>query len=451
MELDRKKVTVILIALIIIVPVVAVVWYAWGPTRLDEIVITQVVLEDVNRKSVKLIGAAEGGGSSFEEDVDLIIFYDDEQVYKGKVPFKDNLLNHNLPLNEFARGNGQYEFRLRYEEFKDSYFYDLVAVVEELNVFATTPKGDQTPIAGVNPWETVYHYTITFASGWHFFTYDIDPGDFMTWELGYIGAGNSTTYEVETDIDGGVTAKLFYNKGTTGARDDVVYERDVPAGQTFSDKVDHNANGTYKLNFYNEGTVPVVLRIYQSIPIKTPRDQDVSIEFASDGTVWSPNNPLAASKVEVLTGDIDPPLGTEGVMDSGYYNITVKYDQSIVADGSAFKQVTNRQELLLNDRPVADAGSGAPYSIPPITRTVTFEATLSFDDGPKEDLHVEWSAGNLDDGTAIWVVQGTWEELETWTFMYPLGENPGSGSNRPYLIVRDAFGEESKIYYINMS
>ncbi len=451
MELDRKKVTVILVALIIIVPVIAVVYYAFGPTRLDSIELTSVVIDDVNRRSVNLIGAAEGGGSAFNEEVDLLIYYEEEEVYKGKVPFKDDLLDHDLPLEEFAKGNGQYEFKLRYDGFSDSYFYDLVAVVEELNVFATTPRGDQITIAGVNPWEVVYHYTITFASGWHFFTYDIAPNEFTTWELGYIGAGNSTTYKVETDVDGGVTAKLFYNKGTTGAQDVVKYEKDLPAGQTFSDTMHHDANGTYKLNFYNEQTVPVSLRIYQSIPVKTPRDQQVTLEFASDKTTWSPSDPLAASKVEALSGDIDPPLGAEGAMEPGYYNVTVRYDQDIAAAGSQFRLMTNRQELLLNDRPVADAGSGAPYSIPPITRMVTFEATRSFDDGPKEDLYVFWSAGNLDDGTAIAVAEGPWADYETWTFMYPIGENPGSQENRPYLIVRDAFGEESKIHYINMS
>ncbi len=81
---------------------------------------------------------------------------------------------------------------------------------------------------------------------------------------------------------------------------------------------------------------------------------------------------------------------------------------------------------------------------------MTFSAVDSFDDGPKEDLYVYWSFGANNEGE-IGSAEGPWETHKEYTFTYPFGEDPDVTDGKPFLILKDSYGAESAIAYINLA
>ena len=151
MELNRKMVTVILVAIIIIVPVSALVWVSWGPTQLDDLTIETVTPDLTNVDGVLILATATGSGRDFSEKVDLQVKYEGETVYSGKVTFDAGYLAYTLPFEEFSLGNGDYKFRLIYEEFSDTFDFELNIVAERLGVVASASHNFES--AEVQPWE----------------------------------------------------------------------------------------------------------------------------------------------------------------------------------------------------------------------------------------------------------------------------------------------------------
>jgi hypothetical protein len=110
--------------------------------------------------------------------------------------------------------------------------------------------------------------------------------------------------------------------------------------------------------------------------------------------------------------------------------------------------VSFSEVIELNDKPRA-IGKVNPEQISTLQRTVTFSALDSFDDGPKEDLYVYWSFGANSEGE-IGSAEGPWEDMKEVTFTYPFGEDPDVTDGKPFLILRDAYGAESSVAYINL-
>ncbi len=442
----RKRITAILVALIVIIPVVAVTYYFMGPSRFEELSIGDIAPDDTDRRGVYIIGSAIVGGRSYSGDAELKIFDDDlQKVYEGKVTFDKNLLNHYLELEQFATGNGRYEFRISQGGKTARFYYELDMVVEELQVFATATWDTNTQ--GLQPYQCAYSYTTTFMTGWHWWTETVDGKSFYTWNLGYIGKGNTTTFKVETPADASLNAQVVY-RNPDGTQD-IVSTTQLPTLQEYTGTIQHTQDGTYWINIHNDRVDDVDVKVYQNRNTRTPRPQNVEFDFKLGGqnTTFS----VVAAKTEAVSGYLRPKLAAGGKMLPGNYTVTARYDQTTVLDSSPYRTVTNVQTVLLNDRPVADTKAGEPYSLStlPPKRSLTLNATRSFDDGPMDDVYVYWFWGATSSGLSLGESEGPWEDHKTITVVYTT-EFPDPVNGRPYLIITDGFGKDSEIAYVNV-
>jgi hypothetical protein len=435
---NRRRVTAALVALIIIVPVVAGTYWYLGPSRLTELSISNIAPDNVEGKGIYIIGSATGGGQSFSKNADLIIYYADEQVYAGKATFKQSLLNQYLPLDRFAVGNGEYEFRLRYGGVEDRYYYELGMLVEELGVYATGAYDTNVP--GIAPYECAYSYTVTFMTGWHYWTETIDPSQWYTWDLGFFGPGNVTHYRLTSDVEGGLTAKVFY-KDQAGKKTQIS-SQSIPAGTDFNGTVPIDALGTYSVNLYNEMSVPLKIRVFQDRNAKTTSGQSLQVDMVRSDR--SQSFVLWANRTEDISGYLDPDLPRLG---PGYFNVSWTFVQPITAQASKFRTVGFSQELLLNDRPYADVSAGRPYELNTFKRTLHLDATNSIDDGPMSDIYVYWSFGTSSQGVPFDEAEGPWNQYKTVDVVYP-SEFPDPVKGKPYLVLKDAFGTVSETVYV---
>lgn len=435
---NRRRVTAAIVALIVIIPVIAGTYWYLGPSRLTELRISTISPDNVDRQGIYLIGSASGGGQSFSKSVDLVIYHDDEQVFVGKAAFKQSLLNQFLPLEDFAVGNGEYEFRLQYGGVVDRFYYELDMLVEELGVYATSAYNTNVP--GIAPYECAYSYTVTFMTGWHYWTETIDPSQWYTWDLGYFTAGNTTHYRLTSDVEGGLTAKVFYED--QAGRKTQISSQPIPAGTDFNGSVFIASNGTYSVNLYNEMTIPLRARVLQDRNTKTPTGQALQVSMVRSDK----NQPfeLWANKTEAISGYLDPDLPRLG---PGNYNVSWTYVQPIAAQGSRFRTVTFSHVLLLNDKPYADVSAGKPYELNTFKRTLHLDATNSIDDGPLSDLYVYWSYGANGQGGSLGGAEGPWDQYKTLDVIYT-SEFPDPGDGKPYLVLKDAFGTLSDTAYV---
>jgi len=435
---NRRRVTAALVALIIIVPIIAGVYYYLGPSRLTELSISNVTPDDVDRKGVHIIGSATGGGQLFSGDATLVIYYDDEQVYVGKATFKESLLNQYLPLDSFAVGNGEYELRLRYGGVEDRFYFDLDMLVEELGVYASGVYDINVP--GIARYECVYGYTVTFLTGWHYWSETIDPSLWYTWDLGFFTAGNTTNYRLTSDVEGGLTAKVFFED--QAGKKTQISSQSIPAGTDFNGTVPIAADGTYSVNLYNDMTVPLRIRVLQDRNTKTPSGQSLQVDMVRSDK--SQSFVLEVNKTEARSGYLNPDLPRLG---PGTYNVSWTYVQAIAAQSSPFRTVSYSQELLLNDRPYADVGAGRPYELSTFKRTLHLDATNSIDDGPMSDIYVYWSFGADSQGESLGGAEGTWDQYKDIYHTYPT-EFPDPANGRPYLVLKDAFLMVSETAYV---
>jgi len=435
---NRRRVTAALVALIIIVPVVAGTYWYLGPSRLTELSISNIAPDNVEGKGIYIIGSATGGGQSFSKNADLIIYYADEQVYAGKATFKQSLLNQYLPLDRFAVGNGEYEFRLRYGGVEDRYYYELGMLVEELGVYATGAYDTNVP--GIAPYECAYSYTVTFMTGWHYWTETIDPSQWYTWDLGYYGINNTTHYRLTTDVEGGLTAKVFVQDPS--GRKTQVGTQTIPAGTDYNGTVVITTLGTYSVNLYNEMSVPLKARVLQDRNTKTPSAQPLRVNMVRSDK--SQSFDLWANKTEAKSGYMDPDLPRLG---PGHFNVSWTYLQPLAAKGSRFATLTFSHELLLDDMPYADVSAGKPYELSTFKRTLRLDATNSRDDGPMSDIYVYWSYGTNSQGLSLGGAEGPWDQYKVWPVVYT-SEFPDPSKGKPYLVLKDAFGTLSDTVFV---
>ena len=444
MELNRKFVTVILILLIIMVPLVALSWNIIAPTSLDDIFITSVVPDEFERDGVFIIGGTEGGGKAFDGQVNLLITHEEEQVYSGRVSFEDGILNHKLMLNEFAVGNGDYQFKIVHEGYDDTYDFDLAMVVEELNVVTSVTYDVENPPPGTQPWEALYSYFISFNTGWNYYSHTVEPNEFYSYSPGYIFEGNFTPLKAIADPENGMKVEFIFTDAQGNQRIEDTYT--LQAGDSLDRDLSLNKNGTFIYKFINDNTASITIDVFENLEVELPKDQRVDFLFQL-GTQTQDDFQMI-SKPSSVDGYIKPTLGP------GNYQVSIAFDNSLAKPTSPFASLLFTETLLLNDIPRGDVSAGEPYILDRLGgRAVTFDATASFDDGPKTDLTVSWYFGTTSDGYPIGEtgsVEGPWDDYKTYTFTYPVGEVPDLVNGKPYLILIDAFGTETKPVYINL-
>jgi hypothetical protein len=432
MELNRKLITVILVVAIIIVPIVAYAYIVYGPSSLDELRIDSVVPDYEKRDGVRVIATAIASGQDFEGSVDLQVKFEKEQVYTGKASFQEGYLNHKLFFEDFCKGNGEYEFHIQYEDFKDDFTFELDIVAEEMGVVTAASHGVEG--SGTQPWEVSYVYHVVFTTGWHLFSHKIARNEFASYDLGTRFVGESAPLRVETGPEYGCKVEVYFtNQGGVQSR---IHTFDVPAGDSLVTTIDFNQNGSYLYKYINEMTVDIEIDAYENRPIdKLPTGGSITLtQRLGSGTPYEENRLMTA--IDQISGTLRPQSGP------GNYTMTIEYPNTQVMAGLDLSTLTFSEVIELNDKL-------NPTQISTLQRTVKFSALDSFDDGSKQDLHVYWSAGANSEGT-IAAVDGPWEIYKEWEFTYPLGENPDVTTGKPFLLLMDAYGVESEIYYINL-
>lgn len=439
MELNRKLITVILVVLIIVVPIVAFSWVTWGPSKLDSIDIESVSPDTKNADGVYIIATATGSGRDFSDAVDLLAYFENEQVYAGKAEFSEGYMAHKLAYTDFCVGNGEYQFRLLHEGLSSRYDFELSVVVEELGVVSSASYNYQADGAAVQPWETVYVYNVVFTTGWHYFTHTIEASKFRSYDLGTMFVGQSAPLKVQTGPEFGVTVEVWFTNQAGAQSKKYTYE--VAAGDSLDQTLVVDQNGSYLYKYVNKYTTDITIQAYEDravdkIPLGGMLEirQDLGDEFHT--------STVSITEVDRVSGYFKHRFGP------GEYDITISYPNPQVKPSDPLATVTYQETILLNDLPKANPRAN-PNRITTLQRTVTFDATDSFDDGPEADLWVYWSFGANAEGE-IGHAEGPWEDYKTVTFQYPFGEDPNVVDGQPYLILKDAYGAESTEAKVNL-
>jgi hypothetical protein len=437
LELNRKLITVILVILIIIVPIAAFLYVFYGPANLESISIDSVSPDFEKRDGVRVISTAQGSGADFEGKMDLEVWFDAEKISTGKVQFIDGLSNHKLFFEDFCVGNGEYEFRLKYEGLESRYEFELDVVVEELGVVSTQAYNIQN--SGHQPWEALYSYQVVFKTGWHFFTHRIDRDEFASYDLGFQWKDTSAPLKVK-GLDDGCRVEVFFTNPS--GLQSKIHSFDVEADKTFETTIEFRNNGSYLYKYVNEKTVPITIQAYENRAVdKVPTGGSI-IVTQELGAGQIKEREQLISEIDQVSGFVRPDFGP------GNYTMTIDYPNPQIREGHSKSTVSFTEVIELNDKPRA-IGKVNPDQISTLQRTVTFSAVDSFDDGPKDDLYVYWSFGANDEGE-IGSAEGTWEDMKEVTFTYPFGEDPDVTDGKPFLILKDAYGAESSVAYINL-
>ncbi len=429
-------------ALIIIVPISVLAWVSYGPTNLDSIQIDAVYTDTKDVDGVFILATAQGSGRDFADKADLRVKHDNEEVYTGKVQFNDGYLAYKLLYEDFCVGNGDYQFRLMAEGLSSTFDYELNQVAEYLRVVGTATHNYQDEGAeGVKPWNSVYVYNVVFMTDWHFFTHDIRSSSFRSYDLGSMFEGQSAPLKVETGPDHGVTVEVWFTdvQGTQSK----IESYDVAAGSNLDKTLTVHENGSFIYKYVNPKTVDIEIRALENRGVdKIP--EGGSMEIRQELGAAQDTETVLIIQTNRVTGYTLPQLGP------GHYDITFSYPNPQVKPSSPLSVLTSTEEdVLLNDLPKANP-IAEPNRLTTLQRTITFDATDSFDDGPKEDLYVYWSMGLTEDGREIDSFEGTWEEMKIKEFTYAFGEDPDITKGRPYLILKDAYGAESAKAYVDL-
>lgn len=428
-------------ALIIIVPISVLAWVSYGPTNLDSIKIDAVYADTKDVDGLFILATAQGSGRDFADKADLRVKHDNEEVYSGKVQFNDGYLAYKLLYEDFCVGNGDYQFRLMAEGLSSTYDYELDQVAEYLRVVGTATHNYQGDGAeGVKPWNAVYVYSVVFMTDWNFFTHDIGPSKFASYDLGSMFVGQSAPLKVETGPEHGVTVEVWFtdNQGEQSK----IQTYDVAAGSNLDETLTVHENGSFIYKYVNHKTVDIEIKALENRGVdKIP--EGGSMEIRQELGAAQDTETVPIIETSRLKGYTLPKLGP------GHYDITFSYPNPQMKPSSPLSVLTSTEEdLLLNDLPKANP-IAEPNRLTTLQRTITFKATDSFDDGPKEDLYVYWSMGLTDNGQEIDSFEGTWEEMEILTYTYAFGEDPDISKGRPYLILKDAYGAESAKVFVD--
>jgi hypothetical protein len=163
----NMKLYAIVIGLVVIVPLVGAAWFFFGPAgsirKID--LIARPYTDSETRVSGMALAAFIDAGkpSALSGTGDLKILRSGTNVYSGQVPVSDSRAMKNLPLNQFAVGNGDYRIEFSFQGAAMSTTFTISEIIEKVNLtsFCITTINNATL---VQPGTARIGFTATFLN-----------------------------------------------------------------------------------------------------------------------------------------------------------------------------------------------------------------------------------------------------------------------------------------------
>jgi hypothetical protein len=152
---------------VVIVPIVGAAWFFFGPAgsiRKIDLIARPYVDSDTRVTGMALAAFIDTGKpSSLSGSADLKIQLGGTSVYSGQVDVSDSRAMKNLPLNQFAVGNGDYRVQFTFQGAATSTMFTLSEIIEKVNLtaFNITTINNATL---VQPGSARIGFTATFLS-----------------------------------------------------------------------------------------------------------------------------------------------------------------------------------------------------------------------------------------------------------------------------------------------
>ncbi|MBM4248805.1 MAG: PKD domain-containing protein [Euryarchaeota archaeon] len=162
-----RRLYIIAIALITIVPVVGVAYFFWGPPgsiQKIDLLARPYADPDTGVSGMAIAAFIDAGKpSAFSGKGDLKISLDGTEVYSGQLDISESRAMRNLPLDQFAVGNGDYRVQFSFQGVTTSTFFTTNEIIERLNftAFNITHITNATLVPDGN---ARLGYTVTFLS-----------------------------------------------------------------------------------------------------------------------------------------------------------------------------------------------------------------------------------------------------------------------------------------------
>lgn len=136
----NAKMYAIVIGLIVIVPLVGAAYFFFGPAgsiRKIDLIARPYVDPDTRVSGMALAAFIDTGKpSALSGQADLKISLGAASVYSGRMDVSDSRVLRNLPLDQFAIGNGDYRVQFSFQGVTTSTLFTLTEIIEKLNLTA---------------------------------------------------------------------------------------------------------------------------------------------------------------------------------------------------------------------------------------------------------------------------------------------------------------------------
>lgn len=163
----NMKMYAIVIGLVVIVPIVGAAWFFFGPAgsiRKIDLIARPYVDSDTRVSGMALAAFIDAGKpSALSGSADLKILRAGSSVYSGQIAVSESRAMKNIPLDQFAVGNGDYRVEFTFQGAATSTVFVVTEIIEKVNLtaFNITTINNATLVA---PGSARIGFTATFLT-----------------------------------------------------------------------------------------------------------------------------------------------------------------------------------------------------------------------------------------------------------------------------------------------
>ena len=134
-----RRIWVVVVAILIIVPVIGLVYFFYGPSgeiqRMD--LIAQPYTDSFGISGLSLVAQLDTGKPSrLSGTADLLVSFKGNTTYTGTMGISDSQGSKTIPLGRFAIGNGEYTVQAKFQGKASSTTFMASGIIERLNITA---------------------------------------------------------------------------------------------------------------------------------------------------------------------------------------------------------------------------------------------------------------------------------------------------------------------------